>query len=234
MNDLFAALDATWPAFATHRTGPWAIREGRGGGKRVSSALALTDAAPTDIDAAEAAQLALGQPALFCLRDHEAALDLALAGRSYRFVDPVQLYAAPVAMMAAEPPVHLSTFPIWPPLAIMQEIWADGDIGPARLGVMGRVGGAKTAILGRAGDRAAGSVFVAVQGDTAMVHALHVLPALRRTGLARNLMRAAALWASAQNANTLALAVTTANVAANALYIGLGMTVVGQYHYRMK
>ncbi|TMV56955.1 GNAT family N-acetyltransferase, partial [Thioclava sp. BHET1] len=37
---IFAALDASWPAAALHHAGPWLIREGRGGGKRVSAATA--------------------------------------------------------------------------------------------------------------------------------------------------------------------------------------------------
>ena len=234
MSDLLAALDATWPAAVTHRAGPWLVREGLGGGKRVSCALAMLDEARDQIALAEAAQAALGQPPLFCLRDGEAALDRALSDRGYRTVDPVRLYTAPCALLAAENPERLSSFPIWPPLAIMKEIWADGDVGPARLAVMARAPGPKTAILGRAGDRAAGAVFAAVHGDIAMIHALHVQPGMRRNGLARNLMRAAARWAQDQRASTIALAVTNANAAANALYTTLGMTVAGHYHYRLK
>ena len=68
--------------------------------------------------------------------------------------------------------------------------------------------------------------------------------ALRRRGadtsyqrdddVARNMMRAAAIWAQNHGATTLALAVTRSNVSANALYSSLGMTVVGYYHYRIK
>ena len=34
--DWFATIDGTWPAAAYHRLGPWTLREGRGGGSRVS------------------------------------------------------------------------------------------------------------------------------------------------------------------------------------------------------
>ena len=37
---LQAAMDATWPAAAMHRAGPWMLRNGAGGGKRVSAATA--------------------------------------------------------------------------------------------------------------------------------------------------------------------------------------------------
>lgn len=234
MSDPFAALDATWPAASTRQTGGWLIREGRGGGKRVSSASALDDGAAAGIAAAEAAHQALGQPPLFCLRDGQEELDQALAARGYRVLDPVVLLAAPVAQIAAHPPAHLSSFPLWPPLAITRDIWVAGGNDAARQAVMDRVAGPKTSILGRAGDRAAGAVFVATEGDIAMVHALHVEPTARRQGLARDLMRAAAAWARDQGALTLALAVTRANGPANGLYAALGLMPAGYYHYRTK
>ena len=52
---LFDAIEATWPAAALHSHGPWLVREGRGGGKRVSSVSAVRDWEPDDIPAAEAA-----------------------------------------------------------------------------------------------------------------------------------------------------------------------------------
>lgn len=234
MSDLFAALDATWPPVSTRQAGGWLVREGLGGGKRVSSASALDDGAAQGIAAAEAAHHALGQPPLFCLREGQDGLDQALAARGYRVLDPVVLLAAPVALIAAHPPAHLSSFPLWPPLAITRDIWAAGGTGTARQAVMDRVAAPKTAILGRAADRAAGAVFVAAEGDIAMVHALHVAEVARRQGLARNLMRAAAAWAHDQGARTLALAVTRANAPANALYAALGLVPVGHYHYRAK
>jgi N-acetylglutamate synthase len=33
-------LEATWPPAARHRAGPWVLRDGAGGGKRVSAATA--------------------------------------------------------------------------------------------------------------------------------------------------------------------------------------------------
>ena len=65
---LFATLDATWPAAGLTRLGPWTIREGRGGGQRVSAAPADGPWQPGDIATAEAAMVALGQRPLFMLR----------------------------------------------------------------------------------------------------------------------------------------------------------------------
>jgi ribosomal protein S18 acetylase RimI-like enzyme len=99
---------------------------------------------------------------------------------------------------------------------------------------MARVSGPKTAILGRINDRAAGTAFVALHEQTAMLHALHVLPGQRRQGIAAHMMRAAALWAQDQGAQRFSVVVTSANTAALALYASLGMTIVGHYHYRMR
>lgn len=234
MSDLFAAMEATWPAASHHQAGGWLVREGLGGGKRVSSATAAGPEAAQTIAAAIAAHQALGQRAIFSLRPEDGALDQALADHGFVLKDPVVIYEAPVAALAAEAPERLTTFAIWPPLAIMTEIWDEGQIDSARLAVMERAAVPKTTILGRIEDRAAGAAYVACHGDVAMVHALHVAPDMRRKGLARNLMRAAAGWAAAEGARRLAVAVTRDNHAANALYLAMGMREADHYHYRVK
>lgn len=227
-----AVLDATWPAASMTRQGPWMIREGKGGGQRVSAATAETVIEQGDIAQAEAAMIALGQTPLFMIRDGDEALDTALEARGYLPNDPVAFYAAPVAAMIDESLSPMTAFAIWPPLNIAAELWADGGINADRLAVMDRVTGPKTSILGRVSDRAAGVAFVACHGDTAMLHALEVAPNLRRQGAANNIMRMAAAWAQDNGAKTLCLAVTKANANAGALYASLGMKVVGSYHYR--
>ena len=97
---------------------------------------------------------------------------------------------------------------------------------------MQRVLGPKTAILARSADRAAGVAFVAIHGTFAMLHALDVTPVLRRKGVARHILQAAADWARLQGATDFGLAVTAANAPARALYASFGMQAVGQYHYR--
>lgn len=234
MTDLPALTEATWPAAATRTLGPWLIREGQGGGQRVSAAEAVGGCAEADIAQAEAAMAALGQEALFVIRPGGAALDAALGARGYRVNDPVVAYAAPCAELADPAPPFLTTFPHWPPLGIAAQLWAEAGIGPARLAVMERAAGPKAAILGRQGDRAAGVAFVACMGDQAMLHALEVAPAFRRQGVAHNIMRAAAGWALSQGAGQLSVLVTEANAGARALYASLNMQIVGQYHYRKR
>lgn len=226
-----AAMEATWPSAAVQQVGPVTVRLGQGGGSRVSAATAAGPVGDDDIAAAEAAMRALGQAPLFRVGPEEGALDAALAARGYAVADEVLLLAAPVAALArARPPV--TTFEVWPPLAVEVEIWAAEGIGAARRAVMERVPGPKTTILGRIEDRPAGVAFVAADGDVAMVHAMVVAPRFRRKGLARHMVAAAAVWAAGQGAMTLALAVTRANAPARALYSSLGMGQVAEYRYR--
>jgi len=222
-------MEATWPAARSWRLGPFALRDGAGGGKRVSAASAEDPFTAHDLDAAIAA---MADP-LFLIRAGDETLDAALDARGWRIIDPVVAYAAPVSDLTAKLP-GLTAFPHWPPLEIARALWAEGGIGPGRIAVMDRVAGPKAALLGRTGDRPAGVAFVACHGSEAMLHALEVRNSQRRQGLGRNLLHAAANWAADQGATRLSLVVTRQNAAARALYARLGMQVVGQYHYRMK
>ncbi len=231
--EVFAALSATWPAAATTRQGPWTIRDGQGGGKRVSAATAEGPVTDTDILAAEQAMQALGQTPLFMLRPGEDRLDALLEARRYAIADPTLIYAFPVARFTGEPVKRMTAFTLWPLLAIQRDLWAEGGIGPARIAVMQRAAAPKTGILARHNDQPAGTAFVSCAGRVAMIHAIEVPPHQRRQGVATNILRLAAHWAHDQGADTLALAVTRGNAPANALYASLGITVVGHYHYRM-
>ncbi len=226
--DLAAAMEATWPPLASWRHGPWRLRDGAGGGQRVSAATVEGAWTAGDIDMAEQAMV---QP-LFMIRPEDAALDRELAARGYAKVDPVVLYAADTARFESAP--AMTTFPHWPPLQIAADLWVEGHVGPARLAVMQRAKGTKTVILARSSDRAVGVAYVGLHNQIAMLHALEVSPPYRRQGSAQNILRAAAVWARELGADTLSLAVTEANAAARALYASQGMTGVGHYHYRRK
>ena len=234
ISDIHAVMQATWPPAATIHTGPWTIRHGRGGGKRVSAATASAPVSTSDIALAETAMAAQKQPALFLIRAQDQSLDWMLAARGYATVDRVNLYCCPIHTLTNVPPQKMSAFTIWPPLEIMHELWAQGGIGATRTAVMERALGAKCAVLARCKGRPAGAAFVAIHCQIAMIHAIEVTKSLRRNGAGINIMRAAAAWSQDQGARYFSVLVTDANAAANALYSKLGMTVVGHYHYRMR
>ncbi|WP_113910596.1 GNAT family N-acetyltransferase [Roseovarius dicentrarchi] len=231
---LFRALEATWPAHAAHKLGPWLLREGRGGGKRVSAASAHAPATHADLAQAEGAMDSMGQPRCFMIRGGETGLDALLAQAGYEVIDPVTIYAAPLDALKMDTPAPTASFHLWEPLAIQHEIWHSGGIGPARIDVMYRAGGAKTALMGRRDGHVVATGFAAIDGATAMVHALEVLPGYRRQGVARALMLEAARWAIPLSAAHLAVACTATNSAATALYTSMGMRSACRYHYRQQ
>jgi ribosomal protein S18 acetylase RimI-like enzyme len=230
---LIAVLEATWPPTARADVGPWTIRDGQGGGKRVSAATARVPVTAADVPQAEAAMRALGQTPLFMIREGDAALDGLLATRGYTIVDPTDAFAASLDRIDLPKPPRLTAIPAWPPLAIQRELWAEAHIGPARLAVMDRAPNPKTTLLARMDDRAAGTAFLGVHDGMAMIHALEIHPRFRRRGLGRHMMAGAIHWARAQGARDFGLVVTSANSAAQALYASLGLVRVGHYHYRM-
>lgn len=235
-DQLRAAMEATWPASAEVDLGPFRLRRSKGGGQRVTAATAnpgASDLAET-LPRAEAQMLAWGQVPIFQVTPDTPGLDAILDGAGYAIKDPVLIYAAPVAVIASIPTPRLSTFAHWPPLAIQREIWEQGDIGADRVAVMDRVRGPKTALMARGRDRPVGTAFAAIHDGIAMVHAIEVLADQRRQGDGRRLLSRAAQWAAQAGAETIALAVTEANIGARALYGDLGMQVAARYHYRVR
>jgi GNAT superfamily N-acetyltransferase len=230
---LYSVTEATWPPASATRAGPWTLRDGAGGGKRVSAATAEGDWREDDLQAAETAMQLMGQDALFMLREGETALDEALAARGYIVIDPVNLWLCPIERLTDVAVPRVTAFVIWEPLAIMQDIWREGGIGPDRIAVMDRACGPKTGIFGRISDKPAGAAFCAIHDGIAMVHAVEIAKACRRKGLGVWMMRQAAHWAKANGASWISVLCTQANDAANGLYASLGMQVVGQYHYRI-
>ncbi|TGN35731.1 GNAT family N-acetyltransferase, partial [Paracoccus liaowanqingii] len=184
-----------------------------------------------DLAAAEAQHAAWRQPPLVRAWDDEAGPKADLRTQGYVIENPTLVMEAPLALLTNRRPPPVTAFAIWPPLAIQRRIWEAGSIPPARQAVMDRVTGPKAALLGRLRDRAAGAGFVAIHGPVAMIHALEVLPAFRRQGLAGWMMRQAAFWAGDLGATRIALAVSQGNAAARATYAAMGFTVAGSYAY---
>lgn len=230
---LYEVVDQTWPAARRWTHGSWTLRDGQGGGKRVSAATAVGDVTDADVTQAETAMHEIGQPALFMIREDEQALDDLLAARGYDVIDPVIVYTLPIERLTDVPIPRVTAFTIWEPLAIMREIWAAGGIGPARLAVMARAA-VKTAVFARWNEKPGGVGFAAVHDRVCMVHAVEVPAHQRRQGVAQWIMRAAAFWGQAQGAEHIAVLCVEHNVAANALYRALGFAPAGRYHYRHK
>ena len=222
---MMEAVDRTWSAAEFRTCGPFTLRRGADGGKRVSAASLSGDFTETNIRAAEAEMLAMGQPKLFQLYG-DGGLDAWLDTDGYRKFDEVTLYAIPAAEMTGD----MVDRPVEPTPTLAQ-FWAAQGIGEGRLDVMRRVSGPKICLTMGNVQAAA---FVAADRDMALVHALEVSPIHRRQGIGRQMMQGAAAWAVAQGVETLGLVVLSHNTGARALYKALGMTECGAYHYRIK
>jgi GNAT superfamily N-acetyltransferase len=177
------------------------------------------------------------QHPLFRITPDQAALDEHLATAGYAVKDPVVLYVALVAVLDDGRDETVRVIRVGAPLAIVDEIWEQGGIGPGRRAVMERARGPRIMLMTRTGDRPAGVAFVAVDnvngGDIAMIHAIEVAHQHRRKGAGETLLRGAASFARENGAAWLALAVTEANAPARALYERLGMVATGRSHYRV-
>lgn len=224
---VMSAIDVTWPPGVMLRQDDWILRRGFDGGKRVSAA-----SGSGEIALAESAMRKWGQVPLFRLIADDAELDTRLEAKLYQVVDPVLLYAAPADSLVGQQSHTAAAYTCEFRPAIIEEIWSRTGIGPERLSVMDRAQAPRSFLMSRVGDRPAGVAFVAVDQDIAMIHAIEVLPEMRRQGAGRLLMESAARFALESGADWLALAVVDDNVTAKHLYSNLGMEVVGRYHYR--
>ena len=230
---LYEVINATWPTMAVEKYEGWNIRNGAGGGKRVSAAT-LAQSALADIGLAEAAMCRLDQQKLFIVRDGEQVLDMSLEARGYHFIDPVTLYVCENELLVPDKIPIAQSYAIWEPVHAMLEIWTAGGINENQVSLMYRVNGRKTGLLARAADTPAGTAFVAIDGDIAMIHSVEVLKCYRRQGVGKKLMERAAKWAKSHGAKYMSLVTPKQNKAANTLYQSMGMQAAGTYHYRIK
>lgn len=224
IQSLYDATDATWPSASATLQNGWIIKNGAGGGKRVSAALQTDPSA--EIEHAEVAMQTIGQDLLFQLRTGEDALDSALASRGYDLIDRVVLLVAPLSALEKSTNIQSSDTPN----TALKQIWADGGIGPARFDVMNRATCPKSII--HIDDRAV--AYVGIHNGICMAHAVEVSKSHRRQGLGNQIMQAAAGWAEHQGAVFMAVITVMDNIPARTLYQNLGMTEVGHYHYRIK
>lgn len=229
--DLAAAFDETWPAAEYADLGGFRLGRGYGAGGRVSSARAVAKWRAEDIDAVIEASRNWAQPPMFRVLDDDTALIEALNLAGFSRENPTLIMEAPIARLTRTTPPPVSSFDLWPPMAIQREIWAEGNIKSARQAVMSRVAVPRRAILGRVEDRAAGAAFAAVSHDVLMVHCIEVRPNLRRKSVAEWMMQAAAHWGQGRGARRIALAVSQANFPAVTLYEKLGFETAARYSY---
>jgi N-acetylglutamate synthase len=231
---LFTALDQTWPAAEFRNAGPWCIRKGLNGGKRVSCASQTRTPGISDLVTALDILKEFGQQQLFMVRGPDTTLDAMLCDQGFSIIDPVELLVGQPDQIARYDPHSIEVIEVDQPMPILAEIWLQGGIGPGRLQVMQRSTGPSICFMGRLESHPVGAAFAACHNGIAMVHAVEVLTHVRRKGLGLKIMGAAASWAARQGADTLTVLVLSENLPAISLYKKMGMEVAGRYHYRIR
>jgi N-acetylglutamate synthase len=227
--ELFETVDATWAPLAIHNHEGWLIREGAGGGQRVSAATLLDGVKNAKIGSAAKKMLSIGQNPLFMVRNSDMKLDAELEALGYVIIDPVAILTAPIDRLIQKQPKQTHYVDrLIAPNEKAAKIWAKGGIDQNRLNVMQRVCCPKTILS--AGDM--GVAFAAAYGDIAMVHAIEVANNHRRKGIANALMFEALNWAKDQNCKWVSVLTVRKNLPAHKLYEALGMTEAAAYHYR--
>ncbi|MBT8458774.1 MAG: GNAT family N-acetyltransferase, partial [Boseongicola sp.] len=156
-SDLFRALDETWPPKRFVDQPPWRLREGAGGGQRVSAATASGPITGHQVVEAEAGMRALNQHPLFMLKPGQEKMDQELELKCYDVVDPVAIYLAPTNDIATFCSTDIEAE--WPPREATLCLWSDAGIGSGRIAVMKRVPGFKTALASKSGDDVLGAAF---------------------------------------------------------------------------
>lgn len=229
---LLAALEATWPpaAIDTDSVPGWKLRDGAGGGKRVSSAVSLGGRDP---EAPAAAMRARGERPLIQVPGSDPDLDALLAEAGWSEIDRTLLMIGPAEPLSTlDADRKIRSIEARCRLVLIEEIWEAGGVDAARRAVMARCPLPKTTVVARSDTSVTGVCFVAADGEVAMLHAMEVRADMRRQGAGRSTLAGAARFALDQGAAWLALAVTEANAAARALYEAAGMETVARYGYR--
>jgi ribosomal protein S18 acetylase RimI-like enzyme len=225
-----------WRAAETDRLGGWLLRASGGFTSRGNSVLPLrTPGLPLDdaLDRAGEWYRARGLPLKFQVPvESRRLLDAELAERGWPASPDVHVMITRLDLrpaQPAEPDVVVTDVP--------DESWLlrcrhGGGIDPDAQALLTRHDKVAFAAVRDSFGTSTAIGRGTVDDGWLGVTAVEVAPELRRTGLARNIMRALIAWGVAAGAKRSHLSVATDNVAAVALYESLGYRTHHDYRYR--
>ena len=229
----------SWPALETADIDGWLWRYASGGSLRANSVAALAYSGAgveSAIAEAEGRYRTKGAPCRFTIAEvsEPGDLDQRLEALGYaRSEDHVTMAkdVDPAATIPADIEVTANPTPEW--LAVYLS-----GVGPDRKAI------APTILAGlptrraylacRRAGKVVGSGLTIPEGDLASVQCMATLPAVRRQGCARVVLRGIEAHAAAQGCRRLYLQAERANVAAIALYESFGFHIAGRYHIRTR
>ncbi|HAJ37641.1 MAG TPA: GNAT family N-acetyltransferase [Chloroflexi bacterium] len=239
-----------WPAAEVEICGGWRLRSTLGVTRRANSVWPNRDdgALPLDerLAQVEAFYAARRLPAIYQICDamQPAQLDAVLATRGYALEAPTFVQVASLATLLTRLPSlrHYPAFevevseefdPQWFELYCTAEAVSSVAV-PVRRAILERITpqhGFVTLYVN--GEPAAVGMGV-VEAGWLGIFSMATLPAYRRQGAARAILRTLAVWAQLYAAQHAYLQVMAHNIAAQALYASAGFETAYRYHYRVK
>jgi ribosomal protein S18 acetylase RimI-like enzyme len=228
-----------WPALQTVISDGWVLRFAAGHTKRANSANALAPAAPFApvLRTAEELYGRAALPLIFRLSPLAGEEpDVVLAGRGFHAFDESIVMTGPIGPEAAIDPAAVIR-------AAPDEAWSAGFAAANKVPVeRQRTHDAMLAAirlpaafasLGEGGETVAYGLAVAERGMVGLFDIVTV-PAARRRGAGRRLVRSLLAWGRAQGASRAWLQVVAGDGPAIALYDRLGFGEAYRYHYRAR
>jgi ribosomal protein S18 acetylase RimI-like enzyme len=232
-----------WPAAETCDLDGWLLRASGGPTRRGNSVATLSCSASDltledRIARAEAFYRERAQPALFqvgpCVQPKE--LDATLSTRGYEKTgEAAVMVAAPEDLArdsAAEYDVRIerTASAAWSQIALHAGRFANAT--DALDGALRRLGSRVRFVTGYEAGVACATCYLIASEDRLGIYGMLTLPASRRRGAARDLLRGIGSNAQREQVSELYLMVEHANTAARALYVHSGFRDLYNYHYR--
>jgi len=229
----------SWPALEMADIDGWRWRYASGGSLRANSVAALAFTGPSveaAIAEAERRYRARGAPCRFTIAEVSVPddLDSRLAALGYvRSEDHVTMAKAVPAEARLPDDVELSSEPTGEWLGVYLSGLAEDRkaIAPA---ILAGLPAPRTFFACRRTGSVVAAGLTFPGGELASVQCMATLPAARRQGCARVVLRAIEAQAAARGCRHLYLQTESANVGAVALYQSFGFHVAGKYHIRTR
>lgn len=239
-----------WPAAEVETCGGWRLRSTLGVTRRANSVWPNHDDGALSLDArlaqVEAFYAARRLPAIYQICDamQPAQLDTVLATRGYALEAPTFVQVAPLATLLARLPSlrHYPTFevevseefdPQWFDLYCTSEAVSTAAASVRRT-ILERITPLHGFVTLYADGTPAAVGMGVVEAGWLGIFSMATLPAYRRRGAARAILRTLAVWAQLYDAQSAYLQVMEHNVPAQALYATAGFVTAYRYHYRVK
>ena len=239
-----------WPAAEIELCGGWRLRSTQGVTRRANSVWPNHDdgalTLETKLAQVEAFYAARNRPAIYQICDamQPAQLDAVLAARGYGFEAPTFVQTTSLATLLERLP-SLRHYPHFE-VEVSEEFDAQwfafycqseevsAAAAPVRRAILERIAALHGFVTLYAGGAPAAVGLGVVEAGWLGIFSMATLPAFRRRGAARAILRTLAVWAQLYDATAVYLQVMENNRSAQQLYASAGFTTAYRYHYRVK